>query len=191
VLPSNQPTTTGLDLYLKKVRETCSKGFPFHPAAGWETIKKSVKLYSELYTIATMLLTPRRGNLPWPDPVGEGGRNKKEDCIANALITSGYHYILPPPPPPAYVASVTVKLQMEAKFNPTLRPVSLPCVSRGFPRNFQRSWKGKTIVTENAEQCAIFCTKSLNVPTTPGSSFRDMLTSKWPLTFYVLTHTAK
>lgn len=105
------------------------------------------------------------------------------------FIKRGYHISSPPPPPPpAYVATVTIKLQMEAKFNPTLRPVSLTCVSRGFLRNFQRNWNGKTIVTENVEQCAIFCTKSLNIQSRPVSTCRDILTSTWPLTFYVLTH---
>lgn len=143
------------------------------------------------YTLSQVCCWPleKATFLPWLDPVRRGKEERKRRLrIANAFHKEWLSYLPPPPPPPAYVATVTIKLQMEAKFNPTLRPVFLTCVGRGFPRDFQRNWKGKTIITENVEQCAIFCTKSLNIPSRPESTHRDMLTSTWSLKFYVPTH---
>lgn len=61
-----------------------------------------------------------------------------------------YHLSLPPHPShlPADVAAVSAK-HMEAKFNLTLRPVFLTCVSAGFPKNFRGKWNGKTTITDS------------------------------------------
>jgi hypothetical protein len=87
--------------------------------------------------------------LPWLDPVRGKKERKRGLRFANALHKRAAMII--PPPPPTFRCSnshLTIKLQMEAKFKPTLTSVSVTCVSRGFPRNFQSNWKGRPIVTD-------------------------------------------
>jgi hypothetical protein len=69
---------------LKRLKTHVSKHFP--STCGWKRNDRKIsKLYSKLHTIATMLLTPRKGNLPsltrscpWE---GEGGRNEKKEYV--------------------------------------------------------------------------------------------------------------